>query len=242
MKDAKEYIEKRRITSENGCWIWKQGNDRDGYARGLFNGKDWRISRLSYETYIGIIPKNMVVKTTCGNRFCINPHHLKLFHRVQFSDVPKANNFELQEHILHNIKRNYKSCWIWQKSQHVYGYGRTSFKGECHDVHRLSWIAFKGDIPSGLYVCHSKTCSPSCCNPDHMYLGSQKDNMADTKSLNNHQYGSRHNKAKLHESDVLKIRILRKEGHKFLDIAKEFNVSVNTIERIIYGKGWTHVL
>ena len=69
------------------------------------------------------------------------------------------------------------SCWIWTaaKSKRGYGWFRD---GALHQAHRYSFKLFKGDIPNGLLVCHA--CDvPSCVNPNHLWLGTAKDNTAD---------------------------------------------------------------
>lgn len=236
--NAKEYIEKRIVIDDNNCWTWQLMVDKDGYGRARFKGKDYRVNRLVYEIYIGEIPKNHFVKTNCGNKFCVNPRHLRLksqFHHVSFNDLT-----ELQAYIISKIKKDYKGCWIWQGCTHTFGYGRASVCGKSFDAHRLAWIAFNGDIPEKLVVCHGDMCKPSCCNPEHLKLGTQKENIEDRERMRISK-GLRHDRAKLCDKDILDILKFRKGGNSVAKIAKMFNVSNSTIDRIIYGKGWKHV-
>lgn len=53
-----------------------------------------------------------------------------------------------------------------------------SYKGKCHDTHRIAYTEFVGDIPDSMIVMHSCD-NPPCFNPEHLYLGTQKDNMHD---------------------------------------------------------------
>lgn len=74
-----------------------------------------------------------------------------------------------------------EDCWLWKAAKDSCGYGRMSVNNTNSTMHRLSFELHKGSIPSGMLVCH--TCdTPSCVNPSHLFLGTEKDNMRDMKS------------------------------------------------------------
>jgi len=69
-------------------------------------------------------------------------------------------------------------CLIWTASRNRSGYGHLFWKGVPQLAHRAAWMARHGPIPTGMYVCHRCDVRP-CINPDHLFLGTQKDNMVD---------------------------------------------------------------
>ena len=77
-------------------------------------------------------------------------------------------------------KIEFKTCWIWKGAKDDKGYGILSSKhgGNPHKAHRISWRIFFGPIPRGMNVCH-RCDVPACVRPEHLFLGTQKDNMQD---------------------------------------------------------------
>jgi hypothetical protein len=72
------------------------------------------------------------------------------------------------------------NCWIWQKALRK-GYGLTWHKGKKVYAHRLMYEFVRGPIPPGLCVCHSCD-NPRCVNPDHLWVGTERDNLRDMAS------------------------------------------------------------
>jgi hypothetical protein len=70
-------------------------------------------------------------------------------------------------------------CWLWEGSVQSRGYGDLRLD-KCHyTAHRASYLAFVGEVPDGMHVCH-KCDVRLCCNPAHLFLGSNSDNIADS--------------------------------------------------------------
>lgn len=130
------------------------------------------------------------------------------------------------------------SCWLWTGSNKPRGYGQIKVEGKTIFAHRLSWELAYGPIPEGLYVCH-RCDVPACVRPDHLFLGTQTDNMADRDAKGRTQHGENHYKAKLCELDVWLIKNI--EGQSGRAIAKWFDVCPGTVYDILNGKTWAHV-
>src|SRR5712664_2411772 len=73
-------------------------------------------------------------------------------------------------------------CWLWLGSVRTSaGYGCLPVNGRSEGAHRASWMAFRGPIPAGQFVCH-RCDVKTCVNPDHLFLDSHAGNMADMKA------------------------------------------------------------
>ena len=123
-------------------------------------------------------------------------------------------------------------CWEWQGSKTTAGYGSIYWYGKLKYAHRLS-LEFIGQvIPDRYHACH-KCDNPSCVNPNHLFVGSPRDNMQDKVSKGRHTFGEKHPNAKLTNSEVLEIRDMAEDGVFFSDIAKTFDVSESHISTIV---------
>lgn len=72
----------------------------------------------------------------------------------------------------------YSGCWLWTGAADSKGYGAISAWGRVRSTHRVAWTLFRGPIPVDMTVCHR--CDVTlCCNPDHMFLGTHRENMRD---------------------------------------------------------------
>ncbi|KKM63634.1 hypothetical protein LCGC14_1509500 [marine sediment metagenome] len=122
-------------------------------------------------------------------------------------------------------------CWMWTGSLKPAGYGTMWLNEKNIHAHRLSWQLHNGTIPDGLFVLH-KCDVPGCVNPEHLFLGTQKDNIADCAKKN------RSNKSLLTWDDVRNIRAKLSQGVLQYVLAEEYNVHRTTIYHIRKRKTW----
>ena len=141
------------------------------------------------------------------------------------------------------------ACWLWTGSRNPKGYGHFGLGGQCTQAHRAAWILTNGAIPDGLCVLH-KCDNPPCVRPDHLFLGTNADNMADMVSKgraaqrdnSNYPRGENHPNAKLTDSAVLEIRARYAAGEMgTYRLASLYHVAQMTIHGIVTRKHWRHI-
>lgn len=134
-------------------------------------------------------------------------------------------------------------CWVWTGAKSS-GYGSFRVGDSVKTAHRVAWEMVRGPIPPGDHhgttcVCH--TCdNPVCVNPDHLFLGSQADNVADRDRKNRRAppNGSKNGRTSLCESDVL---LIREMDHPRSVIAEWFGISEQAVYRIRTRNTWAHI-
>lgn len=135
-------------------------------------------------------------------------------------------------------------CWIWvgaYRGRKCLKYGSFRLKGRMTAAHRASFMLHKGPIPAGLYVCHICD-TPLCVNPDHLFLGTQQENIRDCldKGRFSIRRGGDANKAKLSEADVRAI-LSEPKGTSLKEMSQKYGTTVSNISCIRTRKTWTHV-
>ena len=141
-------------------------------------------------------------------------------------------------------------CWEWTAYRNPRGYGKIGISGVVHFAHRVAWELTNGTIPDGMRVLHSCD-NPPCCNPGHLHLGTQADNVQEMWDRSRHGpkrirpghkcRGEAHHSARLTEADVRTIRALADDGIPNAEIARRYGVSTASIWAIVQRKKWKHV-
>lgn len=131
------------------------------------------------------------------------------------------------------------TCWEWLAYKNPKGYGTFAIsRKDRMYAHRASWLLHRGEIPKGMYVLH-RCDNPSCVNPEHLFLGTARDNTIDmlTKGRGGPLTvgGERSPVSKLTDAQVVAIRLERSEGAKLHVIAARHGVTNATISRICAG-------
>lgn len=147
-------------------------------------------------------------------------------------------------------------CWLWTGAKAPRGYGSFYYLEGPLLAHRVSYLIYRGEIPEGMFVCHK--CDVRCCvNPDHLFLGTNQDNMDDMvrkgRARNNPKRGDDHYThkrpwvvrrgetrwtSKLNNAAVLAIRASCGTQR---EIARRFGVSRSLIGLIRTRKIWSHL-
>lgn len=160
--------------------------------------------------------------------------------------MSKDNLAQLPARIRAKISVDPEGCWMWTGSVTRYGgYGQVWIDGGVLLIHRLAWELTHGPIPDGLKVLHDCD-NPPCCNSEHLFLGTQADNMADMRAKGRHRFGisqgEKHGCAKLTAVRVRSLRMIRELGVSHRQLGNMFGVAHSTAARICRRELWKHVV
>jgi len=148
------------------------------------------------------------------------------------------NNISAKEYFFSKVTEK-NGCLLWHKADVKGGYGRSRFNGERMLAHRFSWKIHFSDPPKNMEVCH-KCDTPLCVNPDHLFLGTHKENMLDASSKKRIKgpQGEKAYNAKI--NDLIATEILNSElpGN---ELAEKYSLTRDHISKIRKGKAWSHV-
>src|SRR5216683_2220131 len=188
----------------------------------------------------------------CLEQFTVYPREGRgVYCSKSCASKAKHGNKSFEERFWEKVKK-LSPCWIWIGATTPQGYGsiatiRINGKGFTELAHRVAYELTYGDIPRGMFVCH--TCDNRfCVNPSHLFLGTHQDNMQDMhqkgRSIEHtkperHARGERQHLAKLTAEQVQEIRsrIIGKRGER-ATLAREFGISKSAMSSLLNGETW----
>lgn len=228
----------------NYCWNWKGTYSSEGLPILPSSEPDGKYKiyssrRISLSIHDRAPGKSEYVHPlVCKNKHCVNPDHLVYGNEARFwAKVQKLPEID-------------GGCWAWigGHDKNMYGQFYTVENGKklTYKAHVYSWHLFMGRKPAKgyweLFVCH-KCDHPWCVNPAHLFPGTAKDNADDMVSKNRRSRGEDRPLAKLTDEKVKDIRSKWKIGnYSCQELAMEYGVTKATIEAVINGKTWKHIV
>ena len=141
------------------------------------------------------------------------------------------------------------ACWIWMRAVDSSGYGALKVRGRKLNAHRYSYELHYGTIPDGLDVCH-RCNTRLCVNPAHLYVGTRKQNVADSIAAGTYHFlsggganqkGEKNPHATLTNEEVLEIYQRAWSGERLQKIADDYGIVKSVVVRIKHGERWAHI-
>jgi hypothetical protein len=155
--------------------------------------------------------------------------------------IPKLTDKQIKRFWSKVFKGGADDCWEWAATASSNGYGVVSLNYCAFGPHRIAYFLHYGKDPGDKLVCH-KCDNRLCCNPRHLFLGTQKMNVQDMwrkgRGCMLRLKGERSACSKLSESQVVAIR---KSDALQRVLAKRYKVSLSLISAIKLRKRWTHI-
>lgn len=138
----------------------------------------------------------------------------------------------------HVDKSDPSGCWLWTGTKMSTGYGLFGHDGRPGTAHRFSYRLAHGEVNgSVLHRCDNR----ACVNPAHLFLGAQKDNVADMVAKGRQAKGENVGRAKLTSAQVWEIKKRLSRGERVAKIARDFPTHISNIYYIARGVTWRHI-
>jgi hypothetical protein len=148
------------------------------------------------------------------------------------------------------------NCWLWTGARVRFGYGTLWWPGGPIQAHRFAWVLAHGELPEGQFIRH-RCDVPNCVNVEHLFLGTQQENIADRHAKGRRTSGQRgnaanlgrvspeqrargeqHGLAKVRADHVREMRQRLARGQRQAAIARDYGVTKHTVQLIAKGRVW----
>jgi hypothetical protein len=127
------------------------------------------------------------------------------------------------------------ACWPWQGTADDDGYGQFWLEGKMRRATHVAWALLYGELPEpNVVACHA--CDNPCCvnpSPQHLFIGTQRDNIHDALRKDHLAYGERHGEAKLTSIQVAELRSRALAGESKKSLASAFGISVRYTYKLV---------
>ena len=169
--------------------------------------------------------------------------------QIRISELTDEERFDRLKKSFEKHVIRQEGCWGWKGPIAKNGYPVMSCRRTIGPDrgHKASWIIHHGLVPKGKHVCH-RCDNPICTNPDHLWVGTPKENNDDkiAKGRDNwvrppHKVGAANGASKLTEDKVKEIKILLEKGLASRDIGARYDISKTHVLRIKKGQNWSHI-
>lgn len=233
-------FKKVKVDKTSNCWLWQGAKSNGGAGSINVLGTALSVRRVAYEVFRETIPEHLSVFRTCNNNLCINPDHAYLFHQgSRKQNISLADRFQS-----YCSEPNEHGCVIWLGCKTPKGYGhlaKVTVNQSEQIAHRIAYALYVGEIPKGAHVLH-RCDVPSCVNPEHLFVGTNADNVADKVAKGRSFLGIKAAKVRLSERDAADIKYQLQLGTTQKTLADKYHVHPSTIGAIATGKTWQPIL
>jgi len=149
---------------------------------------------------------------------------------MRTQDLNEAADYVLGE----TVNNPESGCMLWPHTASEKGYGAITRSGEKWLTHRLVYEVKVGHVPAGMFVCHHCD-TPRCVRPEHLFLGTHRDNMADKRRKGRCSSGEQNGNAKVTDAQVGDIRAAYRAGSTLIEIGERFGLHFSTVSDIVRG-------
>jgi hypothetical protein len=222
------------VEKTDACWLWC-GTLSNGYGQCIdpWTAKASSAARVAWRLSGRTIITGPMLRKLCRVSRCVRPEHHTYEHCEAYPLRP------LVDRLLDRMERK-GDCWEWTGALTDGGYGAIETVGGTKRVHRVMWECVFGEIRDGLLVLHECD-NRRCFNPEHLFLGTHEDNMADMVRKGRQARGECCGAARHPEAVIVEFLRCIARGESVGVTADRFGISRSHAASIARGEFWKHV-